>query len=50
MNEAKALALPAALAYAGVRGSEMLGAKSALTQILFGVLGAGVGLWAAKKL
>lgn len=50
MEQLKSLALPASLAYAGVRASEMLGAKSALVQILAGVGGAAAGLWLAKKL
>ena len=49
MEQIKTLALPAALAYAGVRASGMLGATSTFTQILAGVAGAAAGLWLAKK-
>jgi hypothetical protein len=49
-NEAKSLLLPATLAYAGVRGSAMLGATSAWAQAGAGVLGALAGLWVARKI
>lgn len=50
MNQIKELALPGALAYAGVRASSMLGATSTLTQILAGVAGAMAGIWLSKKI
>lgn len=50
MNTIKTLALPATLAYAGVRGSALLGATSPLTQILAGVGGAMLGLAIAKHI
>lgn len=48
MGEAKALLLPATLAYVGVRASGMVKA-SGLTSILVGIAGAGLGLYLAKK-
>lgn len=47
---AKPLALPATLAYAGVRGSAMLGFTKAWQQVLAGIVLAGAGIFAASKI
>lgn len=53
MNEVKALLVPALLAYVGVRASSMfMGelSRSQAGQVIGGVIGAGAGLFIAKKL
>jgi hypothetical protein len=48
--EAKHLVLPATLAYAGVRASDLFGVTNTLLQIAAGIAGAFVGLMIAKKI
>ena len=50
MNTVKHLALPATLAYAGVRASAMIAPTNTFLQILVGIAGAGVGLAIAKHI
>lgn len=50
MEKLKKMALPATLAYAGVRASTLLGSTSTIVQIAAGIAGAGLGLWLAEKI
>jgi hypothetical protein len=49
MNEAKALAVPALLAYAGVRAAQAFAPASTAWQVAAGIAGAAAGLFIAKK-
>jgi len=49
MQEAKALALPAVLAYVGTRVAGAVGVSGSIGQIVAGIIGAGAGIYLAKK-
>ncbi len=49
MNEAKKLAVPALLAFAGVQLASAIGVKGDIGRIVAGIIGAGAGIYIASK-
>lgn len=49
MEQLKSYALPATLAYVGTRLASAVGVSGSIGQIVAGIVGAGVGLYIAKK-